>query len=78
MSATGTLEMNASAEGKAGNPGIVVTSNEGKDIPGAAALGVDKPKEDEPRKKTRLPLPTSVVEENKLKKQQQKKQNLQV
>ena len=74
MSATGTLDMNVYAEGKAGNPGIVMTINDGKDAPGATALGVDKPKDDKPKTKTRLPLPTSIVEENKIKKQQQRKQ----
>ena len=74
MSATGTLDMSDSAEGKAGNPSVVVTSNDGKDVLGATALETNKPKEDKKRNRTRLPLPTSIVEENKLKKQQQKKQ----
>ena len=72
MSATGTLDMCDSAEGKAGNPSVVVTSNDGKDVLGATALETNKPKDDKTRHRTRLPLP--IVEENKLKKQQQQKQ----
>ena len=66
MSATGTLGMDTSAEGKAGNPGAVVTSNDGKEVLGASALETTKPKEDKNKNKTRLPLPTSIVEENKM------------
>ena len=65
--------MDTTAEGNAGNPGAVVTSEDGKEVTGASALETTKPTEEKTRMKTKLPLPTSIVEENKIKRQQQRK-----
>ena len=68
------------AKGEAGNPGAVATSNlttEG--APGAAALGENNKSDKETEKpkltgaRRRLPPPTSLVEEMKKNKQNQKK-----
>ena len=66
--------MTISAEGEAGIPGVVATSNVGKETLSAAALGIEEPKDKKQRTKPKLPLPTSIVEENKQKKQQLIKQ----
>ena len=50
--------MEPTAEGKAGNPGDVATSNDGKDTPGATALREEKPKETGTKPKRKLPIPT--------------------
>ena len=71
MSTTGNLDLETSAEGKAGSPGDVATSKNNQDTPGASASGAEKTKETEkPKetgavKKSKLPPPTSIVEENK-------------
>ena len=74
MSASGTQDMTISAEGEAGIPGVVATSNVGKETLGAAALGVEEPKDKKQRTKPKLPLPSLIVEENKQRKQQLRKQ----
>ena len=66
--------MEPTAEGEAGNPGAVATSNEGNGTPGASALGAEKPKETGTKPKRKLPIPTSIAEENKKNKQQQRRQ----
>ena len=58
MSATGNLGMEPTAEGKAGNPGDVTTSNkEGNEAPCATPLGEEKPKETGTKPKRKLPIP---------------------
>ena len=76
MSATGKQDMDTSALGQAGNPGDVATSNkeEGNEAPGAAALGAEKPKATGTKPKQKLPVSTSIVEENKKNLQQQRRQ----
>ena len=74
MSASGTQDMTTSAEGQAGIPGVAATSNVGKETLGAAALSVEEPKDKKQRPKTKLPLPTLIVEENKQRKQLLRKQ----
>ena len=74
MSATGNLGMDPTAEGEAGNPGVVATSKEeGNEVLGAAALGTEKPKETGTKPRRKLPVPTYIVEENKKNLQQQRK-----
>ena len=76
MSATGNLGMDQTVKGEAGSPGVVATSNkeEGNEAPGAAALGAEKPKATGTKPKRKLPVPTSIVEENKKNLQQQRRQ----
>ena len=76
MLATGNLGMDQTVEGEAGSPGVVATSNkeEGNEAPGAAALGAEKPKATGTKPKRKLPVPTSIVEENKKNLQQQRRQ----
>ena len=75
MSASGKQDMEFPALGQAGNPGDVATSSkeEGTETLGATALGVEKPKETGTKPRRKLPVPTSIVEENKKNLQQQKK-----
>ena len=74
MSATGNQDMDTSALGQAGNPGAVVTSNNGQDTVGASALNVDGTEHRKQRVKPKLPPPTSIVEEQKKKQLLNKKQ----
>ena len=61
MSATGNLDVEASAEGNAGSPGDVTTSKNNQGAPGASASGAENTKETKETEKPKEQTPTTYI-----------------